>query len=1167
MTDTPPSTKRLWLGWPTLGVLILLVAFLVVFIVWLLRPSPLPGPGSERYEAYVEAFQTGTAALDTVILQPLALESLSKAVDLIPEEPAAWANRGLQYLRDNQLDQAASDLRRASSLAPDNTNIREMLSLLAQRQGRPDEAIAHLRVALKARPDDVRLLYNLNELLAQQSDAAAIRERFELFDRMLQLRPGALLLLSERASFALAQRNRVVLLDTLERLDQQAGSLSAQTREQLAIVKKEVAASSPDATLAIQILQNLLRAEPSYSADADAINPRENAVGTSFQTFLRLAPPPVTPAPRDDELTFVANALPESDRLNAQSVVLPVWLERDGLPVLLTAQAGSVRLATSKPVTLPFPSGKANAAPTIPGILALDWDNDWRTDLVLAGQGGIRFFANKPEAGFVEVTAACKLPAEVLQGDYFGAWACDLDMDGDLDIVLARRQGEGLVLRNNYDGTWLPQSLFAGVSAVRAVVQADFDNDGAADVALLDAAGRLHLFKNQRSGKFVRWNMPDLPGRLLALNAAEVTGEGLFSLVVLIDSGIVQRHTIRGEKWESSELGKVPLTDTLQPGNAELHVVDLDGNGALDLIARSSQAGWALLSDGPGRYTPLATPLPAGLGPIVPLSDTSQLDLIGLDETRLPRRYRVQTSKGYRRMDVRPRAVPVPQGDSRVNSFCIGAEIEARVGTLVVKDLVRLPSVLLGLGNREQFNVMRFVWTNGQSQFEFNRKAEGEVLVQQRLKGSCPYLFSFDGSRWVFVNDFCWNTPLGMYINAQAPGGFVETSEWIRIRPDLLKAHQGRYQLRVNAALWETIYLDQLALQVVDHPPGTEVHVDERFSLVPQKPRLYLTGTPRPVARAYDHRGQEVTDIVRDRDGNYLDRAGRGKYQGITSDHWVEIDLSDWSQEKGTVYLLAHGWLHPTDSSINFNLEQGNNDRPRPLTLEVPDGQNGWKQVGSPLGFPSGKNKTMVIRLDGLASTGVPARLRLRTNLEIYWDALQVALGLDESVCQSRTLQASSAELRYRGLLEHTQANRSSPTIPDPEKVVSRGGLWRDLIGYHTRFGEVSELLQHVDDRYVLMNAGDEILLTFAEVEPPPAGWQRTFLWVSDGWTKDGDLNTRFGDTVLPLPYHGMTDYRTAPGRLQDDPVYRRFPGDWQKYHTRFISPEGFRRGLFGPPR
>jgi hypothetical protein len=118
------------------------------------------------------------------------------------------------------------------------------------------------------------------------------------------------------------------------------------------------------------------------------------------------------------------------------------------------------------------------------------------------------------------------------------------------------------------------------------------------------------------------------------------------------------------------------------------------------------------------------------------------------------------------------------------------------------------------------------------------------------------------------------------------------------------------------------------------------------------------------------------------------------------------------------------------------------------------------------------------------------------------------------------------------------------------------------LGGFATRFGDVRELLEKVDDRYVIMNAGDEIAMRFRAPDGPPAGWTRDFLWVCDGWAKDGDLNTRFGKTVLPLPYHGMKSYDMPPGRLADDPVYRRFPRDWEVYHTRYVTPEVFERGL-----
>lgn len=141
--------------------------------------------------------------------------------------------------------------------------------------------------------------------------------------------------------------------------------------------------------------------------------------------------------------------------------------------------------------------------------------------------------------------------------------------------------------------------------------------------------------------------------------------------------------------------------------------------------------------------------------------------------------------------------------------------------------------------------------------------------------------------------------------------------------------------------------------------------------------------------------------------------------------------------------------------------------------------------------------------------------------------------------------------------------------MPHYDRVVRGAQHWRDLIGYYTRYGDVRELLEKVDDRYVIMNAGDEIAFRFPVPEGPPPGWQRDFVWASDGWTKDGDYTTRFSKTVLPLPAHDLKGYSTRPGSLRDDPVYRRFPQDWQKYHTRFVTTDDYEHGVrpdFGKP-
>ncbi|HYE65083.1 MAG TPA: hypothetical protein VD966_05845, partial [Pyrinomonadaceae bacterium] len=189
-------------------------------------------------------------------------------------------------------------------------------------------------------------------------------------------------------------------------------------------------------------------------------------------------------------------------------------------------------------------------------------------------------------------------------------------------------------------------------------------------------------------------------------------------------------------------------------------------------------------------------------------------------------------------------------------------------------------------------------------------------------------------------------------------------------------------------------------------------------------------------------------------------------------------------------------------------------------------------------------------------------RLRLRTNLEIFWDALEWARGLPGASLKMVRINPSTAELRYRGFSVIRQANDSSPEVPDYNCLAGTTQRWRDLIGYYTRFGDVSELLAKVDDRYVIMNAGDEMAFRFAAPPPPPAGSLRDYVLIGDGWIKDGDFNSTHSKTVLPLPSHDRREYTTVSSRLEDDPVYRRHQQDWLNYHTRYVTPQGFQNAL-----
>jgi len=188
--------------------------------------------------------------------------------------------------------------------------------------------------------------------------------------------------------------------------------------------------------------------------------------------------------------------------------------------------------------------------------------------------------------------------------------------------------------------------------------------------------------------------------------------------------------------------------------------------------------------------------------------------------------------------------------------------------------------------------------------------------------------------------------------------------------------------------------------------------------------------------------------------------------------------------------------------------------------------------------------------------------VRIRTNLEIYWDHIEWAEGLPDAAVKMLTLAPSTVDLHYRGYSVVTKPDAGAPEIPDYNRLFSTKQAWRDLEGYYTRFGEIGELLKEVDDRYAIVASGDEMSFRFPEQPPPAKGWVRDFILMGDGWIKDGDYNSTFSRTVLPLPHHGQREYVTPPGKLEDEFVYRRFPQDWQTYHTRYVAPDVFRNVL-----
>ena len=1128
--------------------------------------SRLPDRSSKSYADFVSAFYVGLAALQ-VGDDVRAERELARATQIVPGEPAAWANWGILALRQRDFDPAGDRLQRARALAPKNDAIYYLLGLVESGRGKSSDAIADFRKAVEINPNNLIATYRLAEEIERQGDPNSDAEFEQLMQRIVTAQPDNMAALLELSRVAAKRGDAASLKQAVARIDKQSQGWPPEVKGQVTALDTAAAGTDPRAAATrTTFLRNALMRLPDFRQNLSAIKPAPGDEAQPFTHFLRLETPQFSPAPPDTAMTFAIDALPDPDQ-TVWNWIGAVSLTGTGAPTLEEANASTVRLSTG--ATFPFPGGVSKTAPSPEGIVPIDFNYDFKTDLVLAGAGGVRFFRQDKPDSFTEVTAQTKLPAPVVNGRYTGGWAVDIEADGDLDLVLGSTEGEPVVLRNNGENTFSPIHTFPGISGVRAFLWADLNGDGNPDAVFVDGAGKLHVFNNERSGRFSEITALPVTGQFKAIAAADASHRGILDLLAVQDDGAIIRLSEKADNsgWERVEIARVPDAANFLSSEVRLHAADLDNNGAIDLLlgrvtpSENPNAPGALmwLGDEKGSFG-AARPV-SGLSQIFDAADlktSGRLDLVGLSANGQPAQAVNHGSKNYHWQIIRPRAKQAT-GDQRINSFGVGGEIEIRSGLLVQMQPITGPQMHFGLGEQTGVEVARILWPNGSVRAEFALKADQEVVTEQRLKGSCPFLFAYNGKDIEFVKDAVpWGSAIGLRINSLGAASIAATEEWYKIAHDQLVPHDGYYDLRITGELWETYYYDYLGLMTVDHPSGTEVFTDERFVVPAVKPRIVTVATPHKIARATDDNGRDVTDIVRDLDNRYLDTFGRGQYQGVTRDHYVQIDLGDDLPTSGPLYLIAKGWVHPSDSSINVAISQGSHERARPLRLEVPDGRGGWMVARPNLGFPAGRKKICLFDITNIFRPGTPHKVRLRTNLEVYWDSIEWARGLPDTPIRVTHLAPSVADLHYRGYSIVHQANNSSPEIPDYNHLLSTAQIWRDLEGYYTRYGDVRELLAGIDDRYVIMNAGDEMSLHFQAPSAPPAGWVRDYIIAGDGWIKDGDYNSTYSRTVLPLPHHDRTTYDTPPGKLEDEWVYKHHPEDWQTYQTRYVTPGVF---------
>ncbi|MEZ5392309.1 MAG: hypothetical protein R2724_05400 [Bryobacterales bacterium] len=211
--------------------------------------------------------------------------------------------------------------------------------------------------------------------------------------------------------------------------------------------------------------------------------------------------------------------------------------------------------------------------------------------------------------------------------------------------------------------------------------------------------------------------------------------------------------------------------------------------------------------------------------------------------------------------------------------------------------------------------------------------------------------------------------------------------------------------------------------------------------------------------------------------------------------------------------------------------------------LQVRDQRGEWRTVIDDLGLPGGRPRTMAVDLSG-KFLSASREVRILTNMCVYWDEIFAADGVADPGVKQAEAPLNEATLRVSGAF---RGNVIHPDRLQPEGFIYAqarlSSSWIRQVHIPSSVG--SELVSAIDDRYVILGAGDEVVLRFgADLPAPQPGYTRDYLLFVDGWAKENDANTAFGDhsgaAAISLDVELST---TAPGELSEhrrSRIYRR---------------------------
>jgi len=1141
--------------------------------------------------AYLEEFKLDEAEKEFV-----------KFIKMSPKDKFGYANLGLTYLRMGKYPEAEKELFKAINIDPNDPDIKLILATIYQMNDESDKAVSELKESLKLVPDHIKTLYYLAELHSAKSDNDSKNERKDVILKLVEKAPGNLVPHLNLTDIYVRDGNFDKAIEELEIIHKQFPEFPKEAVEYynkaLSFLKKQ---DKENAVIQFTIFHNYLKVTSPYQAGImDLKGPGGSLIGFPLITFDK------QPSSWNTEIQSVKDVIKFTNvTVSAGLNIVPLMEEGKNPEYKYSGHvetadfdgdddvdiyAGSYDPVSSTYKHFLFNNemGKLTDISKEAGIrhqgkessaYFTDYDNDGFLDLFIVRDEGDLLYRNAGQGVFEDVTSKAKIGSKTggIKALFF-----DFDHDGDLDLY-ETRSTSNLLFQNNGDGTFQEQSVKTGLSLPgansRDAAFGDFDDDEDIDLFVVNENAGNVLFSNQKQGVF-----KDITSEcgLTSERGSSAVAVGDFNNDGFSDMFITSVNTGENELLRNMGNGKFEAEkDSKEMFSALQNVIaydvaffDFDNDGLPDLIiageSKENKGRGLFLfhNDGNGKFTDASSLLPEEpkSGKQIALFDYNNdgdIDVLiaGINGGL----FLLRNDGGNINHYIKITLVGLRAGSAKNNYFGIGAKVEIRSGDLYQSMVVTDPNIYFGLGNRAKADVIRITWTNGVPQNIFLPGVDQALIEAQTLKGSCPFLYTWNGDEYEFSKDIIWRSALGMPLGIM--GGtkkysFPDASDdYVKIPGESLKPKNGLYSIQVTSELWETIYFDKVELVVVDHPDSIDIFVPEQFSPPPfPGEKIFKIRKKYSPVSAKDSYGNDVLSFIAEKDDKYLSDFKPDKYQGVTEMHDLILNPGNVGQN-GNIFLFLNGWIFPTDASINFAISQSEKLKVKSPVIQVINKSGEWETVVDNLGFPMGKDKMVIADLSGKFLTA-DHRIRIRTNMEIYWDQVFLSDYLSEAPVTSTLLHPVYANLHYRGFSRsYRKGGRYGPHWFDYSDV-DTNVRWRDLSGNYTRYGDVLPLLAESDNKYIISNAGDEVSIEFPTKGLPELknGWKRDFLIHSVGWVKDGDINTALGSTVEPLPFHGMISY--PPDNKDVYPADPELQKYMREYNTRVVTSENFRNAI-----